>query len=549
MREGTKRLFLYPFITQEIISYTIMVPAAVFFAMNIVEGFRSHVGELIIYTLLNTTFSIPLGAWIKYHFVKPAIEIMENEKSGAQNIQRAVRSAAILPLMEAITAFVRWAVIGWGTTIVPLYMKGYITFSDLFFGGNIVGMAGLSGAALYYLYSENSLMPFYAICNMKGILDKKKRFINLHLNARVLITILLIAMPPIGNFLGVICISIFKKVDMSSLTIGFVLIVAQTIIMTFLNSYLLIKGLSLSVGRMSYMLDDIAGGQGDLTKRLPVSGVDEVGRLAFQFNTFVGGLEQLITKVKDISLNLHHAIVEVSAGSQVLSQSTQEQAASVEEISASIDEMNGAVQQNLEFIQEGETASKIITGLIDKSKTVFADFMKATQEISKDSSRIADIVSTVNEVAFHTNLLALNASVEAARAGEHGKGFAVVAGEVRSLAQRSALAAGEIKELINLTIEKIRVSDDRMYKTFSSMEELMSQMEFFFKMVSVIGTTSKEQAQNIDELSKAISQIDTSTQSNASTVEELASVLDNLQNDAEILAKNVNKFIVSTHEN
>jgi methyl-accepting chemotaxis protein len=168
--------------------------------------------------------------------------------------------------------------------------------------------------------------------------------------------------------------------------------------------------------------------------------------------------------------------------------------------------------------------------------------MQAVSEISHDSKKIGDIVSTVNEVAFHTNLLALNASVEAARAGEHGKGFAVVAGEVRSLAQRSAQAASEIKSLIEGTVGRIKNGDEMMSRTSSSLEELMSRMEFFFRMMDEIGTSSTEQTQSIGELGRAISQIDSSTQINATTVEELAGTMDNLRTMAQILAKDVVKF-------
>jgi methyl-accepting chemotaxis protein len=169
-------------------------------------------------------------------------------------------------------------------------------------------------------------------------------------------------------------------------------------------------------------------------------------------------------------------------------------------------------------------------------------------EISKDSRKIGDIVVTVNDVAFQTNLLALNAAVEAARAGEHGKGFAVVAQEVRSLAQRSGGAAKEIRALIQGTVGKIGTGDEMVTKTSQSLEEMVSHMELFFRMMEVINSSSTEQTQNIRELTNAISQIDTTTQKNASTVEELASVLDNLRNEATVLADNVKKFKV-TEEN
>jgi len=380
---------------------------------------------------------------------------------------------------------------------------------------------------------------------MKGVLDSHTGVLHMNLNMKLLATILLIALPPIGLLLGTIYLSLFTGLNLASLKLGFILILVQTVFMTFLNSSLLMKSLSLSVGRMSILFEDMAAGQGDLTKRLQVTGLSEVGRLAFWFNEFMNDIEQIVGHVRDTSLELHRAIEDVSVGSLDLSQATQEQAASVEEISASIEEMNGTVLHNADLIREGQETSNAITKLIDHSKQVFADLMKAIQGISLDSKKIGDIVLTVNEVAFHTNLLALNASVEAARAGEHGKGFAVVAGEVRSLAQRSAGAASEIKTLIQGTVGRIKNGDEMMAKTSSSLEELMNRMEFFFRMMEVISTSSTEQTQNIGELSRAISQIDGSTQHNASTVEELASTLDNLRTMATVLAEDVQKFKTS----
>jgi methyl-accepting chemotaxis protein len=289
----------------------------------------------------------------------------------------------------------------------------------------------------------------------------------------------------------------------------------------------------------------MAQGEGDLTKRLHVTQMGEVGKLAFWFNRFMDNIETIVTHVKDTSLELHRSIEDVSIGSSSLSQSTMEQAASVEQISSSIEEMNGTIQHTADLISEGHTSSTTIVGLIEQSRKVFQSLLKAIQGVSNDSQKIGDIVLTVNEVAFHTNLLALNAAVEAARAGEHGKGFAVVANEVRSLAQRSAGAAGEIKTLIGETVSRIQAGDDMMKKTAATLEDLMSHMEFFFSMMETISTSSTEQSQSMRELSRAISQIDSSTQHNATTVEELAGTMDNLRTSATILAGDVRKFRTS----
>ena len=548
MKKSTKVLFLRPLLFQESITAVIVVPILLVFFMNVSQGVKDHFLTAAMGALNSANLGLALGILVKYFLVRPSIQLMEKDTFKPEEVQRALRSISILPLAEAITVFLRFALLGNLIAVMPMYLKGYIGFEEFASGINNLIMTGLLVMPFFYLASENSLVPFYMRCNMKGVLDKDIRLFHMSLNKKLLATILLIAIPPIGLLLGTIYLSIVTGLHLSTMQFGFVLLLVQTALMTFINAGLLMKSLSLSVGKMSVMFEDMARGQGDLTKRLHVTGLNEVGKLAFWFNEFINDIEEIIGHVRDTSLELHQAIQDVSSGSQDLSQATQGQAASIEEISASIEEMNGTILHNADLIREGQDTSNAITKLIDHSRQVFSDLMKAIQGISMDSKKIGDIVVTVNEVAFHTNLLALNASVEAARAGEHGKGFAVVAGEVRSLAQRSAQAASEIKALIEGTVGRIKNGDEMMKKTSSSLEELMSRMEFFFRMMEVIGTSSTEQTQNIGELSRAITQIDGSTQHNASTVEELASTLDNLRTAATVLAEDVQKFKTSQRE-
>ncbi|HVN70719.1 MAG TPA: methyl-accepting chemotaxis protein [Desulfomonilia bacterium] len=545
MNKYTKAMFLRPFLFQEAITYFLLVPNVVFFFLKVSEGVRDHLLETITYILIQTVFSLLLGAGTKYYFVSPAIRLMENGHPAEGEIRSALRSTSILPLAEAIMIYLRWGGLGWGSVVVPLYLKGIISFEVLIFGGNILGMAGVSAMAAYYMISENSLSLFNRKYNRNSFLDKDSRVFDLSLNIKLLATVMLIVIPASGNLIGIIYLSIFTGLNLATIQVGLFIILSQAIVMTFLNGILLMKGITGSVVGMSSMLKDIAKGKGDLTKRLNVDQLDEAGELAFWFNVFVEDLEGIVSHVRDTSLQLHETIEQVSAGSQDLSQATQEQAASVEEISASIDEMNGSVLQNADLIQEGHESSNAITKLINQTKKVFSELLNAINEISQDSKKIGDVVTTVNDVAFHTNLLALNASVEAARAGEHGKGFAVVAGEVRSLAQRSAIAAGEIKSLIGNTVRRISNGDEMMKKTSASLEDLMKDMEVFFSLMDTISSSSREQKQNIGELGRAMSQIDATTQHNASTVEELASTLDNLRTSAEVLANDVKRFKAS----
>jgi methyl-accepting chemotaxis protein len=545
MKEGTRTLFVRPLMFQENITGIVLIPTLLFFFLKTAPGLEDSIGLAATVAAIAGLVGLVMGVAAKYVLVKPAVELMNRGQWSEEEEREAIRSVSILPLVEAIVVFIRWAPSAIPICMGTFYLKGIINSDIALFGSFTLLMTAVLVVPFYYLASENSLVPFYRRCRMKGILNADRRPFSMNTSQKLFATMLLTALPPLGIIIATVCLSIVTGFDLAKMQVGFFILLFEAFVMTLINGSLLVNGLQMSVGRMSVMLKDVAEGQGDLTKRLHVTGVNEIGELAFWFNEFMEDIETIVSHVKDMSLQIHQSIEEVSAGSQGLSQATQEQAAAVEEISASIEEMNGSIKNNAELVRDGQESTNTITSLIEHNKRIFGDLTKAIDGISNDSRKIGDIVVTVNEVAFHTNLLALNASVEAARAGEHGKGFAVVAGEVRSLAQRSAEAAGEIKNLIDETVKRIKTGDDVMKKTSASIEELVGRMEYFFRMMDVISSSSIEQSQNIGELSRAISQIDTSTQQNASTVEELASTLDTLKSAAGVLAKEVKRFKTS----
>ncbi len=292
-------------------------------------------------------------------------------------------------------------------------------------------------------------------------------------------------------------------------------------------------------------LRDIAEGEGDLTMRLKLRSEDEISQLALFFNKFMENLEEVVTQVKDTAGHVDTSTQEVSSGSLGLSQSSQEQASAVEEVAATIEEMTSTIKQNADNANTGQARSQDAENSIRNGDQIAQDLLKAMTEISDASKKIGDIIATVNEVAFQTNLLALNAAVEAARAGEHGKGFAVVAEEVRALAQRSASAVGEVRNLIEDTVNKVKTGDAMVSKTAEAFVEIRQQIDALAQTMEEIAAASSEQASGIDELNRAVAQIDSSTQVNASTVEELSSAADALSVEAGGLAKVVERFKVS----
>ena len=336
--------------------------------------------------------------------------------------------------------------------------------------------------------------------------------------------------------------------DVTTLKIEmYVFLAVASVIIAFLGAF--ISGrIARRAKNISNQMKEIAQGEANLSKRLPVLTTDEVGEIASWFNKFVENLEDVIGKVNNAAVQVDISTHEVASGAQGLSQATQEQASAIEEVAATIEEMTSSIKHNAENASDGRQKAADMVRMANMSGESAQELIRGMGEISDASKKIGDIIVTVNEVAFQTNLLALNAAVEAARAGEHGKGFAVVAEEVRALAQRSADAARQIKTLIEDTVTKITSGDIMVKKSGESLQQIIRHIQDLSQTMEEIAAASGEQASGVDELNRAIAQIDTTTQQNASTVEELANTSDNLSNEAKELTMTVARFKVSQEE-
>nr|WP_312376684.1 methyl-accepting chemotaxis protein [Delftia acidovorans] len=289
-------------------------------------------------------------------------------------------------------------------------------------------------------------------------------------------------------------------------------------------------------------LEDIASGDGDLTRRLSVQGNDELTQIARAFNHFTDKIASVLVRIRDSSETVRHASTEIASGNQDLSARTEQQASSLEETAAAMEQLTATVQHNAENARQACQLASSTSDIATHGGTVVDQVVRTMGGIEQSSHRIADIIGVIDSIAFQTNILALNAAVEAARAGEQGRGFAVVASEVRTLAQRSATAAKEIKALIDDSVGQVDAGSRLVQDAGATMGKVVESVQRVTAIVTEISNASQEQSTGIAEIGTAVSQMDHSTQQNAALVEEATAAAQSLQQQAAQLADVVAGF-------
>ncbi|WP_016836304.1 methyl-accepting chemotaxis protein [Herbaspirillum lusitanum] len=313
-----------------------------------------------------------------------------------------------------------------------------------------------------------------------------------------------------------------------------------------LGVHFLLRGIVLTpLNRAVALLDQVAGG--DLTMKISEPGRNEIGRLFASIRSMQQGLLSTVARVRSSTDIINTGAQEIAAGNLDLSSRTETQASSLEETAASMEQLTGTVKQNAENAQQANQLAHSASETAVKGGEVVAQVVDTMTAINDSSKKIVDIISVIDGIAFQTNILALNAAVEAARAGEQGRGFAVVASEVRSLAQRSAAAAKEIKQLITDSVDKVESGSRLVEQAGLTMGEVVGSVRRVTDIVGEISSASLEQSDGIAQVNRAIAQMDEVTQQNAALVEEAAAAAQSLQTQAVTLAEAVSIFRMEAH--
>jgi len=281
---------------------------------------------------------------------------------------------------------------------------------------------------------------------------------------------------------------------------------------------------------------------GDLTARIDVTSKDETGMLLNALKEMNASLQKIVGDVRVGTEAISSASKQIASGNADLSQRTEEQASSLEETASSMEELTSTVKQNADNARQANQLAAGASTVAVKGGEVVGQVVHTMTSINESSKKIVDIISVIDGIAFQTNILALNAAVEAARAGEQGRGFAVVASEVRSLAQRSAAAAKEIKELITDSVHKVEDGTRLVDEAGKTMDEIVSSVKRVTDIMAEISAASQEQSSGIEQVNQAVVQMDEVTQQNAALVEEAAAAAESLQEQAQHLTSAVSVF-------
>ena len=276
----------------------------------------------------------------------------------------------------------------------------------------------------------------------------------------------------------------------------------------------------------------IAMGQGDLSTTIRADGPAASTASLRALKTLQEELRKTIGSIRSGSHEVSTASTEIATGNQDLSQRTEQTASNLQQTASSLSQLTGNVRQSADSAAQANQLASSATQVARRGGTVVSQVVATMEEINSSSKKIADIIGVIDGIAFQTNILALNAAVEAARAGEQGRGFAVVAGEVRSLAQRSAEAAKEIKSLIGTSVDKVETGSKLVQDAGSTMDEIVASVQRVTDIIGEISAAALEQSQGIGQVNEAVTRLDQMTQQNAALVEESAAAAESLKDQA-----------------
>jgi len=332
------------------------------------------------------------------------------------------------------------------------------------------------------------------------------------------------------------------EASIASSTRTIAILSAIAMIVGIVCSWRLTRGIVAPIREAVDLAEAVAAG--DLTRNIAAHSTDETGALLRALSHMNDSLVRIVADVRGGTDAIHGAAGEIASGNLDLSGRTEQQASALEETAASMEELTSTVKQNAENARQANQLTLAASEVATRGGVVVGEVVATMNAINESARKIVDIITVIDGIAFQTNILALNAAVEAARAGEQGRGFAVVAGEVRTLAQRSAAAAKEIKALIGNSVDKVDAGSRLVDQAGATMDQVVASIQRVTTIMGEIAHASQEQSAGIEQVNQAVTQMDEGTQQNAALVEQAAAAAGSLQDQASRLAHAVAVFKV-----
>jgi methyl-accepting chemotaxis protein len=317
---------------------------------------------------------------------------------------------------------------------------------------------------------------------------------------------------------------------------------AIVLVLAGLFAWATIRSITVPLGEAVEVTRRVAAG--DLTSRIEVTGNDEAAELLAALREMNDGLGRMVTQIRGGAEAIAVGAGEVAAGNQQLSSRTEAHASSLEETASTLEEFTATVRQNADHAKQASQLAGTASSTAQKGGEVVSKVVTTMQEVTTSSKKISDIIAVIDGISFQTNILALNAAVEAARAGEQGRGFAVVASEVRSLSQRSAASAKEIRGLIENSVDRIEAGARLVDQAGKTMDELVGSVRKVAEIMTEIASASHEQSSGVEQINKAMTQMDNVVQMNAALVEQATAAATSMAQQATGLAHAVQQFRV-----
>jgi methyl-accepting chemotaxis protein len=543
-----KNIFSRMILKQELFLYIFLVPVTVIFMYNSLDFAKSSFYLFMLFVILGSITTFIVGFLVNYIYMLPITKYAKNidgYKKGPELLRDIKKRAYKAPFIGALLVFIRWFIVASLFFTVPCIIFLNPTISDIILISVIFFCNGLICMPVFFFIAESELFRVHNISRIKSISHTSVNVKGLSTRVRIILSITLAMLYPVILLITFIVFSMLDIYSLRDSLVGFIILMISSISISILCGYLLSKSTKTSINNVNQILKQLADFNGDLRVQVPCLSSDDIGYLANNFNEFLSSLNKLISSVKSSVNQINTGISQISNSTQSLSEGVTTQASSLEEISSSLTELSSQVQNNVENINQTYSIVDLTKTNAYSGNSMIKELVELMEKVNGSAGDIKKIIKVIDDIAFQTNILALNADIEAERVGKYGRGFAVVATSVRNLAGRSGEAVKDTGEKIEEVIENITKVNNLFKETAVKFEEIYNGALESSKLTNDISETIQEQANGIEQISTSLNQIEDVVQNSSASAEENAVANEELATQTNAVAELVSYFKVN----